>query len=108
MSTDEKQSYPKALWIATPGKQTRIFVPDPNNPSRILRVLRFREGSVLVRDEYEEQLVRRHTRGQVWEQDLTEPRIDPQSGWICYSTGAYMKYLEDKRRIATAPAPTIR
>ena len=105
MATAEKQSYPKALWSANPAKRSRIFIPNPDNLSHIVRTIRFREGNVLVNNEYEETLIRRHMRGRVWEQDLEEPEIDEQSGWVCYSSKAFTEYLKQKRRLASAQPP---
>lgn len=103
MAPAEKPSYPKTLWSATPGKRTRILIPDPKERRNILRSLRFREGHITVNDEHEEAIVRRVMQGKVWDQDLTEPKINQQSGWVCYSSEAYTTYVEAKLAQA-APA----
>lgn len=106
MAVAEKQSaYPKTLWSATPGKQTRVLIPNQKDRTQIDRTLRFREGQVDVANAHEEAMVRKATRQQVWEQDLTTPKVDQQSGWVCYSSEAYINYLEHKRRMASAQPP---
>ena len=106
MARAEKQSkYPKTLWSSEPGKQTRIFIPDPDNRSHVTRTGRFREGSVDVNNEYEEQVIRNAMRGRVYDQDLESPKVDKQSGWVCYSTDAFLAYTQRKLDIASATAP---
>ena len=95
MATAEKASYPKTLWLSTPEQSPRILIPDPKTGA-VTHKLRFHEGYVNVTNAHEEATVRRATGNRVYEQDLTEPKIDKGNGWACWSSEAWIAYIENR------------